>query len=267
MALSIETLQPRLAQAFATEVHVHPAGDREARIEVPFYFPDGDGFVVYLRDAGGDELELTDHAHTLMHIGYHTDVDRFYRGTRAKAFERIRLRHGIEDRDGELVARHAAEDAPQVLFGFVQALIEISDLRNLDKDIVRSTFGDDLRALLVRAFDEIELGYVDQENDAAGRFPIPYVLNHTPRPIAIYDIATDDGAAAAFAIASQHKLWRAAEFHLVAVERSQEDLARQRVAWISKLFDKQFPTLDGNENAIVEYLREQHELFRRLARP
>lgn len=220
--------------------------------------------MVFLREVGNDEVEFTDHAHTLMHIGYHTDVDRFYTGTRAQVFDRVRMRHGIEDRDGELVARRHVDESPEALFGFVQGLLEITDIRHLDKEIVRSAFADDLKDLLVSAFEEIIVDYVDRDNDAQGRFPIPYVLNGTPRPIAIYGIATDDAAASAFAIASQHARWEATHFHLVAVERDQEELSRQRVAWISNLFDKQFATLASNEDVIVTYLRDQHALFKRL---
>jgi hypothetical protein len=56
------------------------------------------------------------------------------------------------------------------------------------------------------------------------------VLNGTRRPIAVFDVATDDAAAAAFAIGSQHKKWTP-NIHLLAVERNLEELSRQRVAW------------------------------------
>jgi Domain of unknown function DUF1828 len=264
VALDRQDLQTRLSNVLASEVTLHPYGERETRVEVPFHFPDGDGFVIYFRDVGDGQMEITDHAHTLMHLGYATDIDRLYKGTRALTFERIRARHGIEDRDGELVTRHAAGEAPQGLFSFVQALVEISDLRNLDRETVRSTFAEDLRDLLTREFEEIAVGYIDDQNDRRRKFPIPYVLNGVRRPIAIFDIATDEAAASAFAIASQHARWGATAFHLVAIERDQEQLTRQHVAWISDLFDKQFATLDGNEDKIVSYLHEQHELFKRL---
>jgi len=262
--MSFAQLETRLSGALAAEVTLHDAGEYGKRVDLPFYFPDGDGFVVYLRDAGSGRAEITDRAHTLMHIGYHTDVDKFSRGTRAGVFERILRRHGIQDRDGELVRLSPVEDVPEALFSFVQALIEVSDMRHLDRETVRSTFSDDLRDLLLQAFgDEIELGYIDRENDAKAKFPIPYRLNHTPRPIAIFDIATDDNAAAAFAIASQHQRWTP-DIHLVAVERDQEELSRQRVAWISDLFAKQFASLMGNEDAIILYLRTQHELHKTM---
>jgi hypothetical protein len=261
---TLSDLEARLASALAAEVTVHDAGEQGKRVDVPFYFPDGDGFVIYLRDAGSGQAEITDRAHTLMHVGYYTDIDKFSRGARASVFERILMRHGIQDRDGELVTRRPLDAVPEALFGFVQALMEISDMRMLDRETVRSTFSDDLRDLLVHAFgDELELAHVDRKHDNGGKFPIPYLLNHTPRPIAIFDVATDDGAAAAFAIGSQHQRWTPT-IHLVAVERDQEELSRQRVAWLSDLFAKQFASLSGNEDAIVEYLRDQHALYKSL---
>jgi hypothetical protein len=263
---TLTDLEARLSGALAAEVTLHDAGEQGKRVDVPFFFPDGDGFVIYLRDAGGGQVEITDRAHTLMHIGYHTDVEKFFKGTRAAVFERILSRHGLQDRDGELVARLPMEAAPEALFGFVQALIEVSDMRMLDRETVRSTFSDDLRGLLTHAFgDELLVNYIDRDHDKGGRFPIPYALNHTPRPIAIFDVANNDSAAAAFAIGSQHLRWTPS-IHLVAVERDQEDLSRQRVAWLSDLFAKQFASLTGNEDAIVDYLRDQHELFKSLGR-
>lgn len=200
-----------------------------------------------------------------MNIGYHTDIEKFSRGARASVFEKTLARHGIEHRDGELVALRSIDETPEALFGFVQALIEVSDMRMLDRETVRSTFSNDLRDLLTKAFDEIELDYIDGEHDTGAKFPVPYLLNGTPRPIAIFDIATDDSAAAAFAIGSQHQRWTP-KIRLVAVERDQESLSRQRVAWVSDLFTKQFASLTGNEDAIVSYLRDEHDLHKPAAR-
>jgi hypothetical protein len=258
-----DDLRPLLASALSARVVVHPIGEHEVQVEVPFEFPDGDGFVIFVREAGGG-VEISDHAHTLMHLGYHTDVDRLASGTRAEAFERIRARHGVEDRDGELVSQSGWEQLPTAFFALVQALIEVSELRNLDHERVRSTFRDDVRRLLVDAFaDELESDWVDRERDDDGLYPIPYVLNGTERPIAIFDVATEESAASALVVAKQHLAWQR-PLHLVAIERDQTRLPRRHVAWLSDAFDKQFATLASREEAIVGYLREQHELFKRL---
>jgi hypothetical protein len=134
--MTLAELETRLSSALASEVTIHDAGDQGVRIDVPFYFPDGDGFVIYARDSGEGTVAISDRAHTLMHVGYHTDVDKFTRGTRASAFERILSRYSIEDRDGELVVSSAIDEAPEALFGFVQALIKISDMPMLDREVL-----------------------------------------------------------------------------------------------------------------------------------
>lgn len=261
--MTIADLRPLLAAALSTRVAVHPVDDREAQVEVPFEFPDGDGFVIFVRETGGG-AEISDHAHTLMHLGYHTDVDRLATGARAEAFERIRARHGVEDRDGELVSATSWNELPTALFAFVQALIEVSELRNLDHERVRSTFRDDVRSMLAGAFaGELATDWIDRERDDDGLYPIPYVLNGTERPIAIFDVATEENAASALVVAKQHLAWER-RLHLVAIERDQTRLPRRHVAWLSDAFDKQFATLTSREQAIVDYLREQHELFKRL---
>ncbi|MDW5595840.1 DUF1828 domain-containing protein [Conexibacter stalactiti] len=263
--MTIADLRPLLTAALSAGVVVHPVSQHEAQVVVPFDFPDGDGFVIFVRDRDGGTVEITDHAHTLMHLGYHTDVDRLQSGARAETFERIRCRHGIEDRDGELVTVVPWRDLPTAFFAFVQGLIEISELRNLDQERVRSTFRDDVRRVLVEAFaDEIETDWVDRERDDDGLYPIPYVLNGTERPIAIFDVATEENAASALVVAKQHLAWER-RLHLVAIERDQTRLPRRHVAWLSDAFDKQFATLSSREQAIVGYLREQHALFKRLA--
>lgn len=170
----------------------------------------------------------------------------------------------MEERDGELVIASRQDDLPTAFFSFVQALIEVSELRNLDHERVRSTFRDDVKHLLTEAFaEDLETDWVDRDRDDDGLYPIPYMLNGTERPIAIFDVATEENASSALVVAKQHLAWER-RLHLVAIERDQTRLPRRHVAWLSDAFDKQFATIASRETAIVDYLREQHDLFKRL---
>jgi len=259
-----DLVKPAIVSALAGEVDLRAIGDHEAQIYVPFYFPDGDGLVIHVRGSNG-RLEITDKAHTLLHLSYHTDVDRLRDGTRASLFERIRSRHGIEDRDGELVAMTDVEQVGTTVFSFVQALLEISDLRNLDREIVRSTFREDLDQLLTGHFAELVHPYSDPRHDPQGEYPIPYLLNGTSRPLAIFDVGTDEAALRAVVVATQYRSWGNTHMLFVAVEQDQEALQRRNVSWLSNAFDKQFATLAGNEDAIVGYLEREREISRRLS--
>jgi hypothetical protein len=260
-----DVIKPALESALATDIDLREVSDREVQVYVPFYFPDGDGLVVHVRSANGG-YEVTDKAHTLLHLSYHTDVDRIRaEGTRSSLFERIRHRHDIEDREGELVAVTDASGIGRTVFSFVQALIEISDLRNLDREIVRSTFREDLDQLLTTNFAELQQAYCDPQHDPQGEYPIPYLMNGTVRPLAIFDVGTDDAALRAIVIATQHRNWGRSGMLFVAIEQDQEKLGRRNVSWLSNAFDKQFATLAGNEEAIVAYLNREWDISRRLS--
>ena len=265
----INALKTSIDSALAAEVELRPVREGEVQVYVPFEFPDGDGLVVHVRDAGQGRLEVTDLAHTLLHLSYHTDLKRFTEGQRASLLEKIRLRHGVEDRDGEFVLASTRATVGVDVFRFSQALLEVSDLRNLDKEIVRSTFREDFATLIGEHFPEALRDYVDPSHDPKGEYPVPFLLNGTPRPIGVFDVNSDERALEALVIARQLRDW-GHRMHFVAVEENQEALTRKHVAWLSATLDKQFPTLGGSETEIVKHLTEQHQMSMRLggaARP
>lgn len=260
-----QLIKPSIESALTEEIAFREVSDQEVQVYVPFYFPDGDGLVVHVRRSNLG-YEVTDKAHTLLHLSYHTDIDRLRaEGTRSSLFERIRHRHDIEDRDGELVAATDAQGIGRTVFSFVQALIELSDLRNLDRDTVRSTFRDDLDALLTGQFADLQRAYFDPRYDPQGEYPIPYLINGTVRPLAIFDVGTDDAALRAVVIATQYRTWGRTAMLFVAIEQEQETLTRRNVGWLSNAFDKQFANLAGNEDAIVAYLRREWDISTKLS--
>ena len=260
-----DVIKPAIESALAEDIGLREISDREVQVYVPFYFPDGDGLVVHVRSANGG-YEVTDRAHTLLHLSFHMDIERIRaEGTRSSLLERIRGRHDIEDRDGELVAITDAAGIGRTVFSFVQALLEISDLRNLDREIVRSTFREDLDQLLTTHFADLKRAYSHPRHDPQGEYPIPYFMNGTVRPLAIFDVGTDDAALRAIVIATQYRSWGSNDMLFVAIEQDQEKLSRRNVSWLSNAFDKQFATLAGNEEAIVGYLNREWDISLKLS--
>lgn len=253
-------LESTLASALAAESHVDRLSEREARIALPVYFPDGDAFVVYVRDAGANGVEVTDKGNTLQNLSYHLDVDRLRDGTRGTVFERIRTRFGVEDRDGELV--HLVPPGRELgtaVFGYVQAMHEVSDLRMLEREIVRSTFKDDLDQLLRAHFRLAVKNYTDPTLDPDEKYPIDWYINGVQRPLAVFGVATNEAALRAVVTAQRFHEWQR-PMRFIAIAENQEDLSRRNVAWLSDHFDKQFSSLHNNETAITEYLEEEWQV-------
>jgi len=261
-----ERLQRLISSAFAQEVRLRTTSASEILVQVPFHFPDGDGFLVYIRQLADGSYELTDKANTLLHLSYHVDTDRLGEGARAAIFEGIRSRHGVQERQGELVARSPTEELlGSAVFNFVHALIQVADLRFLEREIVRSTFRDDFERLVLERFSDRAIkDYTDPVHDADGKYPVDFLLNGVTRPVAVFGVLSETAALKALVTAQQF-ISHGTRVRFVAVEEAQESLTRRTVAWLSDTFDKQFSSLHGNEEAISRYLEEEWQTARQLS--
>jgi hypothetical protein len=260
-----DRLTPSISAALAQDVSLRNLGEREAQVKVPFYLPDGDGLAIYVRQVG-DTFEITDKAYTLQNLSYHVDIDRLEDGPRAALFEKIRARHAVEDREGELVTTAAStSDVGRAVFNFVHALLQVADLRFLEREIVRSTFRHDFEHLVSEHFPAAVKDYTDPEHDRDGKYPVDFLLNGVARPIAVFGVQTEAAALKAVVTAEKFLSWER-PMRFVAVEEDQEKaLSRRTVAWLSDTFDKQFSSLASNRREIAEYLDEELRVSRLLS--
>jgi hypothetical protein len=248
-----------LSDAVGAEVRVESLGARETRVFVPFEFPDGDRLVIRLRQRGDGDYEWTDTGHTFMHLSYDLDVDALDSGNRKTLLESIEQRAGVEEREGELVLPTRADILAGDLFQFVQALLQISDLRFLSRERVRSTFTEDLRSLLDERFrDRAHFDYHDSDHDPERRYPIDCLINNLPRPIAIFGVGSDSQARDATITLLQFRTWDN-ELFAAGVHEQMEELSGKVLARLSDVVDKQFSSLAGNEQTIVTYLQREIE--------
>lgn len=257
--MSLAELAQDVSAAVGAEVRVEPLGAREARVFVPFEFPDGDRLVIRLRQQSDADYEWTDTGHTFMHLSYDLDIDALDSGNRKSLLESIEQRTGIEERSGELVLPTHADVLAGDLFQFIQALLQISDLRFLSRERVRSTFADDLRSLLRERFgDRAHFDYCDSSHDPEGRYPIDCLLNGLPRPITIFGVGSDSQARDATITLLQFRTW-SRELFAAGVHEEMEELSGKVLARLSDVVDKQFSSLAGNEQTIVDYVQREIE--------
>ncbi len=261
--MTLAELAGSFSEAVGAEVRVEPLGERELRVFVPFEFPDGDRLVIRLRQHPDRGYEWTDVGHTFMHLSYDLDVDALGSGNRKTLLEAIEQRAGVQDRSGELVLPTRSEVAAGDLFQFVQALLQISDLRFLSRELVRSTFSDDLKNLLEGGFaDRVHFDYHDTEHDPEGRYRIDCLLNGLPRPLAVFGIGSDAQARDATITLLRFRNWKR-DLFAVGVHEEVEKLTAKVAARLTDVIDKQFSSLAGNEPAIIDYC--QREIERQVA--
>jgi hypothetical protein len=101
---------------FAVKIHAQIAREFIVKekencfaIQVPFMFPDGDHFVIVMRQNSRKEWEFSDKGHTLMHLSFDGSDEKLFSDENYGEFCTTLKNHGMENRDGVLV-RKATEE-------------------------------------------------------------------------------------------------------------------------------------------------------------
>jgi hypothetical protein len=178
------------------EVKIIPKNGNLLSIETPFSFPDGDPYQLYIREMPGGILRLSDMGHTMMHLSYDNDVEKFREGTRGKIFDQIKAEYSVNEDNGEFYIETATENLGNTIFRLGQALTKIYDLTFLNRARTDSTFYEDLRAQLIRLVGEESLrqNYYYEHMDNAGDYPIDYRIEGKYAPLFLFGIPNRDKA-------------------------------------------------------------------------
>ncbi len=134
MGINSDTLQNVLRERLCQDVKLLERPDGELMLHTHFEFPDGDNFPIYVAASGGG-VRLSDRGHTLMHISYDHDIDAFLKGSRGQMLERVVNEAGVEWDKGVFNLDTTAEELPEAIFRFCQAITGVYDLtKNPDLD-------------------------------------------------------------------------------------------------------------------------------------
>lgn len=257
--MTTDTIAATLSEAIGAEVSVREASGGLWRVDTPFQFADGDHLVIRLRAGERETVEWTDLGHTLMHLSYWMGSD-VREGKRGELFEDTLLRFDVDDRDGELVLASAGDNLGPSLLSFAQALIHVADLDYLSRERVLSTFLEDFKAVLSDEFgDRAQFDYTDPERDREGLYPVScWVNGANSAPLAVLAIPNDDAAKDATITLQQLRSWDR-HFFSVGIFHDQPEINRKVLARFSNAVDKQYSSLYGIEDTIVDYLRAHSE--------
>ncbi len=91
------------------------------QINTPFYFPDGDPYMIYLKELPDGDLRLTDGGHTFMHMSYESTWH-------PKRLTKILVNTCICEKDGELFVEFPAQILGSYLLRFGQAIAMVCAL-------------------------------------------------------------------------------------------------------------------------------------------
>src|ERR1035438_8859289 len=172
--MNVSSVQEDFKKTVCEQIELKPQGTDRFLVKTPFRFEDGDHFVIALKRES-DGWILTDEANTIMHLSYWLDTDAIESGNRKVIVDSSLSAFGVENRDGELIIPVIENRFSDALFDFVQALTKVTDISFLSREVVRSTFMEDLKSFLKSRVPEerLQFNWAD-ERDFQWKYPVDF---------------------------------------------------------------------------------------------
>ncbi len=257
MNLDINKLQETLCSLMCAEIKIKPKSGKLLSIETPFYFADGDPYQIYIKEMPGGIIRLTDMGHTIMHLSYDNDIDKFREGTRGKIFDQIKAETLIDEENGEFFIDTGVENLVFNIFRLGQALTKINDLTFLNRVKAESTFYEDLQEQLFKIVGEekIRKDYYYEEMENARDYPIDYRIEGKYAPLFLFGIPNRDKARLTTIILE--RLLRAkADFDSLLIFSDQVSIPKQDLARLSNAGGEMVASLDAENDLYRKVLRK-----------
>jgi len=238
------------------EIDLHPINGKLISLETPFSFSDGDPYQIYIKEMPGGIIRLTDMGHTLMHLSYENDIDKFRDGTRGKLFEQIKNETFIEEDNGELYVDTEINNLAINIFRIGTALTKITDLTFLNRARAESTFYEDLQEQLYRIVgeDRVKKEYYYQEIENPSDYPIDFMIQGKYAPLFLFGIPNRDKARLTTIILE--RLLRAkADFESLLIFSDQGSIPKPDLARLSNAGGEMIASLDAGADFSRKLLR------------
>ncbi len=253
--MNTETVTEDFRRRVCEQIDLAPQGEGRFVVATPFRFEDGDHFSIFLKREGNGWI-LTDEASTLMHLSYWLDTDALESGNRKQIVDNSLSSFSVENRDGELVVPVHENRFGDALFDFVQAVSKVTDISFLSREVVRSTFMEDLKAFLKSKVPEnrIHINW-HSERDPGGKYPADFLINNLKRPLLIYGLPNEDKMKDAAISLLTFERW-GLKIQSLGVFEDQETIPRKPLARFLDVVGKSFSSLDENKDRIGVFLED-----------
>lgn len=252
--MNLDQIQSDFRGRVCDQITLEQEGENRFLVDTPFRFDDGDHFVITLKHEN-EHWVLSDEASTLMHLSYWLDDKALESGNRRDILDSSLAGFAVQNRDGELRLPVNEGRFGHALFDFVQALVKVTDISFLSREVVKSTFMEDFRHFMRSHVprDRLEFDWTDRIHDPTGNYPVDCRINSLSRPLFVYALPNEEKVNVATISLLTFERW-SLPFQSLAIFQDQEQIARKPMARLSDAVEKSFSNLDGNKERIATYL-------------
>ncbi len=228
-------------------------------LDTPFSFPDGDHYPIYLSETGTGGIRLSDGGHTLMHLSYENDVDKFFEGTRNVLMEQTiaQQRVGYDPDKGAFFVDASMEHLADAVFRLGQAITRVYDLTFLNRSHVASTFYDDLQERIKSVIpeDKIKRDYSVPGLPGAENYLVDFFIETKGTPLFLYGVPSRDKARLV-TIFLHHLIQNRVDFDSLIVFDNQEEIPRKDLARLSNVGGEMIASLNAEDDFRRKLMRK-----------
>lgn len=250
MKIELDRLKKAICNTLCTSVKLHSMSDDFLYVEMPYTFPDGDSYSIYIKELAPGIVRLTDAAHTLMHLSYDNDIDKFTQGTRGILLNQIKEETSLCEEGGEFFINSSIEELGHNLLLFSHGISRIHDLTFLNKNRVESTFYDDLFESLLSIIgnsEKIEKDYIYPNIKDADNYPIDYYIRGKNEPLFIFGVPNRDKARLTTIIIS-HFIREHVDFNSLIVFQNQESIPAKDLTRLTNVAGETISSLEAQDD-------------------
>lgn len=258
--MNIESIEKNFKQKVCEQIRLESEGVNRFRVFTPFLFDDGDHLSIVLKK-DQQEWVLTDEGHTFMHLSYDIDEKDLYKGTRQKLISDALSVFDAQDRNGEIVTRIKDESYGDSLYSYIQALIKITDVTYLKREMVHSTFMEDFRQFIEQCVpeDHREFDWHDNRHDPEGNYIVDCRINNRDIPYHIHAVQNDGKAKDTTISILNFEKWKL-QFTSITIFEDQEQISRKVLARLTDVCGQQFSSLSSSKKRIGRYIEIWRDL-------
>jgi len=252
--------EQKLCEQFCTTVKLHRRDNGLVMLETPFTYPDGDQYPLYISDTNTGGLRVSDGGHTLMHLSYENDIDKFFEGSRMQLWNQVTAEQGVsyDESSGQFWLECAPAELATSSFRLGQAITRIYDLTFLNRSRVASTFYEDLQEQILSlvSAEKVHKDFSVPGIPGAENYPVDFCLNgRNNLPVFVFGIPNRDKARLA-TIFLQYFHQHHIEFDSLLIFADQQEIPRADLARLSNVGGEMIASLNAEDDFRRKLLRK-----------
>lgn len=251
MTMDAATIAREFKERVCEAVSLQPVALDRYYVETPFLLPGGDAVPVILEDRPGG-WRLTDDGETFMQLALLQP--NFDQGNRWKVIQSALKSHRVDAEAGVLSLSIPNALYAEALSSFIQAILEVMDVRHWTREVVRETFREDASALVASVAPRAQFDYQDTERDPGGLYKLDAFLPGE-RNIGVLFVGNDDQCKDATITLYQWERWNE-RLRSVVLFRDEEEIGRKPRAQLGDIAHKSFSSLGAARERLPAWFEE-----------